>query len=177
MIRTRVGYAGGRTNSPNYSNLGNHTETVQIDYNPEFITYSQLLNIFWNSHQPTKQSHSQQYKNVVFFHNKKQHLQTMESKMELEQKIDQTVKTGIMPLGSFTMAEDYHQKYYLKNHALKKEIMRIYPRHNDIVDSTAAARLNGYIGRNGSKEQLSREIENLGLSDAGKRLLIKSVPQ
>ena len=175
MIRTRVGYAGGRTNSPNYSNLGNHTETVQIDYNPEFITYSQLLNIFWNSHQPTKQSHSRQYKNVVFFHNKKQQLQAMESKIDLEQKINKTVKTGVMPLNSFTMAENYHQKYYLKNHALKKEIMRIYPLHKDFVDSTAAARLNGYIGRNGSREQLSREIESLGLSDAGKRLLIKLV--
>ena len=104
-------------------------------------------------------------------------MQAVASKMDLEQKINKTVKTGIVPLNSFTMAENYHQKYYLKNHALKKEIMRIYPLHNDFVDSTAATRLNGYIGRNGSKEQLSREIESLGLSDAGKRLLIKSVPK
>ena len=177
MIRTRVGYAGGRTNSPSYNNLGNHTETVQIDYNPEIITYSRLLNIFWDSHQPTRQSHSQQYKNVVFSHNKQQYMQAVASKMDLEQKINKTVKTGIVPLNSFTMAENYHQKYFLKNHTLKKEIMRIYPLHNDFIDSTSAARLNGYIGGNGSREQLSREIESLGLSDAGKRLLIKSVPK
>lgn len=70
------------------------------------------------------------------------------------------------------MAEDYHQKYILKNHGkLKKEMSRIYPLHRDFVDSTAVARLNGYVGGNGSRDQLSREIESLGLSAEGKKVL------
>ena len=76
------------------------------------------------------------------------------------------------PLRSFTMAEDYHQKYILKHHdKLKNEMSRIYPLHRDFVDSTAVARLNGYAGGNGSRDQLSREIESLGLSAEGKKVL------
>ena len=53
VIRTRVGYAGGQSVSPTYSNIGDHTETVQVDYDPDVITYDQLLDIFWKSHKPT----------------------------------------------------------------------------------------------------------------------------
>ena len=74
------------------------------------------------------------------------------------------------------MAEDYHQKYILKgNKELRKELEQIYPLHQDFVDSTAVARLNGYIGGNGNKDQLSREIEQLGLSIESKRLLFELV--
>ncbi len=74
------------------------------------------------------------------------------------------------------MAEDYHQKYFLKGHNdLEKELVRIYPLHRDFVDSTAAARLNGYAGGHGNKEQLSREIEKLGLSTRGRETLVELV--
>jgi peptide-methionine (S)-S-oxide reductase len=87
-----------------------------------------------------------------------------------------TVKTKVQPLRSFTMAEKYHQKYLLKGHdALIKELNRMYPHHQDMVDSTAAARLNGYVGGHGDKDQLSREIEKLGLSDSGKKTLVELV--
>jgi methionine-S-sulfoxide reductase len=176
VIRTRVGYAGGSMDAPNYSHIGDHTETVQVDFDPKRITYTQLLDIFWESHRPTKWSWSRQYMNAVFFHNEEQHRLAMASKTAIEQQIGRSVKTKVVPLRSFTMAEDYHQKYILKrHHDLKNELSRIYPIHRDFVDSTAVARLNGYAGGYGSKERLSREIESLGLSTEGKKLLNEMV--
>ncbi len=172
MIRTRVGYAGGQMDAPNYSNMGDHTETVQVDYDPERITYAQLLDIFWESHRPTQRSWSRQYMNAVFYHNDQQRRVAMASKAAVEQKIGHTVKTEVVSLRSFTMAEDYHQKYILKRHYdLKNEMSRIYPSHQKFVDSTAVARLNGYAGGHGTKDQLSQEIEGLGLSAEGKKVL------
>jgi peptide-methionine (S)-S-oxide reductase len=176
VIRTRVGYAGGQMDAPNYSNIGDHTETVQVDYDPRRITYAQLLDIIWKSHRPTKQSWSRQYMNAVFYQNEQQRQLAMASKTALEQKIGRTVKTEVVPLRSFTMAEDYHQKYILKsNYDLKNEMSRIYPRLQDFVDSTAVARLNGYADGHGTRDQLSREIESLGLSDEGKKVLTEVV--
>jgi len=100
----------------------------------------------------------------------------MASKAAVEQKIDRTVKTEVVPLRSFTMAEDYHQKYILKQHDdLKNEMSRIYPHHRDFVNSTAVTRLNGYAGGHGSRDQLSREIGSLGLSAEGKEALAELI--
>ncbi len=171
MVRTRVGYAGGKMESPDYSHIGDHTETVQVDYDPNRINYDQLLEVFWKSHQPDRQSRSQQYKNVIFFHNNEQHEQAMASKTTLAGKLKKIIQTQIKPLNTFTDAEDYHQKYILKHHRLKKEIFRMYPNHQDIVGSTTAARLNGYAGGHGDKDQLARELKSLGLSEAGNQIL------
>jgi peptide-methionine (S)-S-oxide reductase len=158
--------------APNYGNIGDHTETVQVDYDPGRITYARLLDIFWESHRPDQRSGSRQYMNAVFYHNEQQRQMAMASKTAMAQKIDRTVQSIVVPLRSFTMAEDYHQKYILKRHdELKNEMSRIYPRRRDFVDSTAVARLNGYAGGHGTKDRLSREIESLGLSAEGKKVL------
>ena len=163
--------------APTYTKMGDHTETVQIDYDPSRISYSQLLDIFWQSHQPERSSWSRQYMNAVFYHNEGQRLLAEASRVTLVQKIGGTVKTKVVPLRSFTMAEDYHQKYLLKGHReLKDELTGIYyPSRRDLVDSTAAARLNGYAGGHGNKAQLSREIERLGLSTKGRKMLVELV--
>lgn len=133
MIRTRVGYAGGRIDAPNYSNIGDHTETVQVDYDPGRLTYDQLLDIFWKSHRPATRTLPRQYMNAVFYHNEQQRQLAMASKTAVEQKTGSTVKTEVVSLRSFTMAEDYHQKYILNRHnALKNEMSRVYkPRGSD----------------------------------------------
>ena len=176
MIRTRVGYAGGQLEAPTYNRIGDHTEAVQVDYDPDRISYGQLLDIFWQSHHPENRSWSRQYMNAVFYHDQTQRSQAEASKLSLAQKIGDKVRTKVTPLRSFTMAEDYHQKYLLKGHdELKDELIDIYPNHRNLVDSTAAARLNGYIGGHGSQDQLSREINQLGLSAKGRKILVKLV--
>ena len=175
MIRTRVGYAGGSTASPTYRSIGDHTETVQVDFDPKKLTYRQLLDVLWNSHDYTRQTGTMQYKNAIFYHNEEQRQQAMASKHVLEQNTGRTVKTDTVPLKAFTLAEDYHQKYFLKHSTLKHFLDKFYTRHSDIVDSTAAARLNGYAGKNGTMAQLLRELQSLGVSDEGKRVLKKLV--
>jgi len=167
-----VGYAGGRRPDPTYRHIGDHTETVQVDYDPERITYEQLLDIFWKSHTPTSASRSGQYMRAVFYHDDNQLRQAEASKAELEKELGRSIHTRVVPLRSFTMAEDYHQKYLLKQqHRLNAEMSRIYSAHRDFVDSTAVARINGYAGGNGSREHFERDIDRLGLSDAGKQTL------
>ena len=171
-----MGYAGGEMNAPNYGHMGDHTETVQLDYDPRRITYAQLLDIFWKSHQPTRQSWSRQYLHAVFYHNEEQRLQASASKAAVERKIGHAVKTEVAPLRSFSMAEDYHQKYTLKRHqGLLKEMTRIYPVARDFVDATAVSRLNGYAGGHGTSGQLAREIDSLGLSAEGRQRLAEMV--
>ena len=161
---------------PNYGNMGDHTETVQVDYDPGRITYAQLLEIFWGSHRTTSRNWSRQYMNAIFYHDDEQRRQAMDSKTAMEQKNGGTIRSEVLPLRSFTMAENYHQKYILKQHAkLRGAFSRIYPKHQDFVASTAAARLNGYAGGNGTRDQLSRELETLGLSAEGKRVLSEMV--
>lgn len=161
---------------PTYSNIGDHTETVQVDYDPKQISYSGLLDIFWQSHDPESRSWSGQYMHAIFYHDETQRRQAEASKEALEQKSGRKIQTKVRPLRSFTMAEDYHQKYYLKgNDGFKKELQRIYPNHGDFVDSTAAARLNGYLGGYGNKDQLLQEVEAFGLSIQGREKLIDLV--
>ena len=100
----------------------------------------------------------------------------MVSKSALEEKIGSTVKTEVIPIRSFTMAEDYHQKYYLKLHdGLKREVSNIYPHHPELVYSTAVTRINGYLGGYGTKNQLAKEIESLGLSAESREILTRRV--
>ena len=163
---------------PSYGNMGDHTETVQVDFDPERITYAQLLEIFWSSHRPTSRNWSRQYMNVVFYHDEERRRVAMDSKIALGQKNGATIRTEVLPIRSFTLAENYHQKYMLKQHSkFKGELSRIYTKHPDFVASTAVSRLNGYAGGNGTRDQLSRELETLGLSAEGKRVLSETVRQ
>jgi peptide-methionine (S)-S-oxide reductase len=137
VIRTRVGYAGGEKINPTYYNLGNHSETIQIDYDPEKITYQQLLQIFWNNHNATLKSFSRQYMSIIFYHNLKQQELATQSMLEQEIKLDTKLVTEILPLTQFYRAEDYHQKYRLQlTENISGELKKIYPNFQDFVDST-----------------------------------------
>lgn len=150
---------------PNYHNIGDHTEAVQVDYDPQRISYSDLLAVFWDSHRPTSQPRSRQYLHAIFYHDDQQAQQALASKADAEHKLGRSVRTEVLPLRSFTRAEDYHQKYILKRDgALMRELSRVFPDHRDLVDSTAAARLNAYLGGYGSQAQFERDIDSLGLS-------------
>jgi methionine-S-sulfoxide reductase len=169
-----VGYAGGTTTAPTYRRIGDHTETFQIDYDPARISFQQLLEIFWESHNPTSRSWSNQYKAVVFVHNEEQKIVAQQSKEQQAAARKAKIRTEILPFTGFTLAEDYHQKYYLRREAdLMREFERIYPKAADFVRSTAAARVNGYLGGSGTTESVHAQLGLLGLSAEGQQTLLE----
>ena len=167
-----MGYTGGTKKNPSYHNLGDHTETIQIEYDPERISYEKLLDIFWHSHSPESSSWSRQYMSAVFFHNEEQRWLAMESKNGMAATLKTGIQTQILSYTGFTPAEDYHQKFHLRDdHALMEEFKHMYPDAREFVASTAVARVNGYLGGYGTMEQLTKELESYGLSDEGKTRL------
>ena len=152
--------------------MGDHTETLQVDYDPALISYQELLEVFWKSHNPFRQPFSRQYINILFYHNQEQEEFARSSKAALEQNRKKSVKTKIVPFAKFYPAEDYHQKYYLQNvPRLIGEYQVIYSQFQDIIDSSSAARVNGYIAGYGDAASLEQELEDLGLSSLGASIL------
>ncbi len=174
IVRTRVGYAGGTTPNPTYRNIGDHTECVQIDYDPAVLTYDQVLDRIWAGHNPCLSTGIRQYQYAIFYETDAQQKAIEGSRDRMEEKLGKPVKTQILRLSGFTIAEDYHQKYELRcTEGLIEEFRALYPDAKDLRNSTAAARVNGYIAGRGSKAQLDAEERRLGLSDEGlKRLRI-----
>jgi len=167
VIRTRVGYAGGAKENPTYHNLGDHTETLQVDYDPSKISYEKLLELFWEEHDPTGRSWSRQYKAVVFYHDEEQKRSALASRDRLAAKLGKTIHTEVLPFTHFYAAENYHQKYYLRGHRqILKQFQQHYPQALDLMNSTAAARINGYLGGYGTPASFEADIDRLGLSAA-----------
>lgn len=174
MRKTISGYAGGTEPNPSYLRMKGYTETVLVEFDPDMISYDQLLDVFWASHDPTDEVFSRQYRNVVFYHSSSQKEQAERSRDRQAERLRRTVYTRIERATDFYPAEDYHQKYYLRRtEKLFEEFRKLFPGEEDFTASTAAARLNGYLGCNGQPEDLQKEIDSLGLSVAGQNYLLE----
>ena len=120
------GYTGGDMENPSYeevvSGMTGHYEAVQISYDPERITYEELLDVYWRQIDPTDEGgqfvdQGSQYRTAIFYHNQAQKEQAENSRLQLEEsgKYDKPVVTQVLPYTEFYPAEDYHQDYYQKN--------------------------------------------------------------
>ena len=175
VVRTRVGYCGGTTSSPTYRSIGDHAESVQMDFDPKKLSYEDLLAVFWEAHDPTARAWSRQYMSAIFYGDETQKQAANKSK-EVYERLHSKVSTEIAPLEKFFIAEDYHQKYYLRNTpALMKEFSAFYPRPADFAASTAAARVNGYLDGCGAPAQVQAGLKNLGLPLDAQSFLLKRV--
>jgi len=172
VIRTKVGYTGGTTINPDYGNIGDHTETVQIEYDPSKTTYEKLLQLFWDNHSPTYKS-SLQYKSGIWFHNKEQEIAALKSKEFEETKTKKKMYTVIEPASIFTNAEGYHQKFKLTRHTEITDALQLS--EDEMIESSVASRLNGYLGGNGTVEDLMQEIGSFGLPSTCKEYLIDAM--
>jgi peptide-methionine (S)-S-oxide reductase len=170
--RTRVGYAGGTTTDPTYRSIGDHTECFEVDFDPAAVSYDDLLALFWQSHDPTRGAYSTQYASLILTHDEEQLAAARKSAEEFGRAVGRKVVTRVEPVRHFYLAEGYHQKYRLRNdRELMSEFSAMYPDEWEFVDSTAAARVNGYLDGEGSVVRLEREIDGFGLSDAGRARL------
>jgi peptide-methionine (S)-S-oxide reductase len=170
-----VGYAGGTTASPTYHSLGDHTETLEVDYDPEKLTYADLLDHFWREHDPRRRASSRQYRSAVFYRTEDERIAADSSRSRVQSLLGE-VHTDIEPLDAFYLAEGYHQKYRLRNTTeLMSEFRDMYPNDAGFVASTAAARVNGLLDGCSPPEDLERLVASLGLTDAGARYLTDRV--
>jgi methionine-S-sulfoxide reductase len=171
-----VGYAGDSGKQhPTYHDLGRHAEAVQLDFDPTVISYRKLLDIFFREHNPFRSAWSPQYRAAVFVDDDEQERAVRAAMSVLEEAAGRPVVTEVMSAETFWLAEDYHQKYRLqRNRALVVEFALIYPDFGAFRDSTAVARVNGYLDGYGSAAQFERELPLLGLSEEGQRVLTKS---
>ena len=171
-MRTRAGYCGGEKEKPTYRSMGDHTESISIDYDPTVISYDDLLKYFWAGHRCDSLNRSTQYMNAVFYRNEEQQEAALES---LEQEADRKgvasmrVKTKVVPVNHFTYAEGYHQKYALSRTSESRLFLEsIYPSAKELADSTVATRLNAYLGSGMKKDWASfaKELPKYGLPDS-----------
>ncbi|MBS4021352.1 MAG: peptide-methionine (S)-S-oxide reductase [Dethiobacter sp.] len=175
MVRTKAGYAGGGSINPTYRNLGDHTETIQIEFEAGKISYERLLEIFWQNHAPWERR-PVQYMSIIFFHSPEQERAARESLVLQEKSLGRKLVTQIRPYETFYLAEDYHQKYYLQQiPELNSEFITVYPDIKDFVASTVAARVNGYAAGLGTTESLAKEIQEFGLSPVMEKKLTETV--
>ena len=95
--------------------MGDHTECFQVDFDPTEVSYEDLLELFWTSHDPTRPAFKTQYASLVLAHDDEQ-LETARASAErLSALVKRPIATSIDRFDRFWMAEDYHQKYYLRN--------------------------------------------------------------
>ena len=122
---TRVGYTGGNFPNPTYkdvcTNGTGHAEAVEVDYDPGKVGYEQLLNVFWENHDPTQLNRQgpdfgTQYRSAVFFHSSEQEREAHASKDQLQNSgaFSRPIVTQVVPATTFYEAEDYHQQYLEK---------------------------------------------------------------
>jgi peptide-methionine (S)-S-oxide reductase len=125
VISTAVGYAGGKKDNPTYEDVCSdetgHAEVVQVEFDPAQITYDQLLDVFWSSHNPTTMNRQgpdvgRQYRSVIFYHSPEQKAAAEGSKENLNKsaRFPRPVVTQIEAAPKFWRAEEYHQQYLNK---------------------------------------------------------------
>lgn len=126
VYKVQSGYTGGKVKNPTYkevcSGLTGHAEVIQLSYDSTQVTYDELLEIFWMTHDPTTLNRQgndvgTQYRSVIYYHNdqQKQLAQTYKAKLEQEGIFANPIVTEISPAEVFYVAEDYHQNYYNLN--------------------------------------------------------------
>jgi peptide-methionine (S)-S-oxide reductase len=125
VISTRVGYTGGKTDSPTYKDVctdrTGHAEAVEVEFDPAKVVYADLLKVFWENHDPTQLNRQgpdwgTQYRSAIFYHSPEQASEAQASKEALERshRYAKAIVTQIVPAETFYPAEDYHQQYLEK---------------------------------------------------------------
>lgn len=126
VINTTVGYIGGKSTDPTYADVCSgttgHAEAVEVEFDPEIITYEKVLNYFWRLHDPTtlNQQHNDrgtQYRSAIFYTSEEQKKIAEQSRSDYDQSgiLADPIVTEISPLTTFYPAEEYHQDYLDKN--------------------------------------------------------------
>ena len=145
--------------------MSDHTEAIEITYDPERLSYDDLLETFWSAHRPTSPPWSRQYRSALFVHDEAQRAAAHRSLAARQDDLGVQLYTTIETASTFTQAEAYHQKYRLKGTEVGEALSALYPDEHDWVASTAAARLNGWMAGYGDLSQARAELASIGLPE------------
>jgi peptide-methionine (S)-S-oxide reductase len=142
VVRTRVGYAGGTTPDPTYHDVGDHSEAVQVDYDPRVVSFDDLVDRAIAEHDPRTQPPKKQYQTVLFY-------DSTGERNAIEKRLADLsfdAETRVEPLEEFTGAETYHQKFNLRSErAIQAAFEDAGYDDADVRESPAAAKLNGGV--------------------------------
>ena len=126
--------------------MGDHAECTEIDFDPDEISYEQLLDKFFEWHNPFRKPYARQYMSAVLFHSDAQR-ETWEKVVAAREDAKRKVRTEVQDYRPMTWAEDYHQKYYLRrNKEVARELKGRFPSLEQFVNSTAVAKANAILG-------------------------------
>jgi methionine-S-sulfoxide reductase len=128
VTRTSVGYIGGTLPKPTYeqvcSGRTGHAEAVDLEFEPQIVSYKELVELFFSIHNPTTLNRQgpdigEQYRSAIFYHSleQKEEAETIKAALQQSKKFSQAIVTQILPASEFFPAEDYHQQYLLKRGA------------------------------------------------------------
>lgn len=155
-----MGYAGGTTPDPTYRDLGDHSEAIEVAYDPSVLSYERLLLEFFAQHTPTDEPWLRQYRSAVFVRTPEERAAAERAARATSVRLGAEVHTAIEAAGPFTPAEDDHQKYELRHlEPVWNEFVAMYPTSEAQVRSTAVARANAWAAG-----ALTEFPEGLGLS-------------
>ncbi len=125
VVDAAVGYTGGHTENPTYKEVctdtTGHAEAVEVEFDPDRVSYEELLEVFWTAHDPTQLNRQgpdfgKQYRSAIFFHSPEQEEAAKRSKEKLDAsgRLSRPIVTEIVPASTFWRAEEYHQRYLEK---------------------------------------------------------------
>ena len=124
VVDAAVGYSGGHTEEPTYkdvcSGTSGHAEVVEVEYDPSKVSYDELLEVFWENHDPTTLNRQgpdvgTQYRSAIFFRTPEQEAAARASKERAQERFKNPIVTEITPATEFYRGEEYHQRYFEKN--------------------------------------------------------------
>ncbi len=166
VLRTRVGYTGGSLTTPTYESLGNHSEVFEVDYDPDIVSYEDLIHYYFQNFDTRTRPFSLRVNSIIYYRNDSEKMTAQSIKEGYESDYGAGLYAKIDKLDVFYLAEDRHQLSYLKSEiSLYNEIRMIYPTSDKQLLSILASKLNGYIAGYGSKENLNQILDQSGLSE------------
>lgn len=145
----KSGYAGGHTKKPSYYDVSEgdtgHAEVLHVTFDPKEITYKQLLDVFFHTHNPTTLNRQgadvgTQYRSIILYKSEEQKKEAEEMKKQLQPEYDNKIVTEIVPLETFYDAEGYHQEYFKKNSfqpycqlVIAPKVSKFQDRYKDLI--------------------------------------------
>ncbi|KAL1569746.1 Peptide methionine sulfoxide reductase A5 [Salvia divinorum] len=169
VVRTSAGYAGGSRLNPEYRSLGDHAESVQVEYDPRITSFRELLDVFWSSHD-SRQVFGQgpdvgnQYRSIIFTNGTEEsRIAALNKEREQTRSKNSVITTQILQLGVFYPAEPEHQKFELKRNHFLLQLIGNLP-EEELERSNLATKLNGYAAElcpPRSQRQINAKINDI----------------